>query len=71
MLDEPFAVSIKQVAASEGCCMASVYLRLSRGEYRAVKDGKRTLVLWDSVKERRAKLKPAVFRAPPQSDITA
>jgi hypothetical protein len=64
MIDEPFAVSIKQVAASEGCCPASVYVRLAKGEYRAVKDGKRTLVLWESVKARRATLKPAKFKAP-------
>ena len=60
---EPYALSIKEVARSEGCCVASVYIRLSNGEYRAMKDGRRTLVLWESVKARRAKLQPAKFKA--------
>jgi hypothetical protein len=58
---EPYAVSIRQVAASEGCCVSNVYERLKSGEYVAVKDGRRTLVLWESVKARRAKLQPATF----------
>jgi hypothetical protein len=70
---EPFAISIKETARSESCCVAAVYNRLARGEYVAVKDGRRTLVLWESVKARRAKLLPAVFKAPAslQSDIPA
>jgi hypothetical protein len=61
---EPYAVSIKDVSRSENCCVAEVYNRLGRGEYVGLKEGRRTLVLWDSVKARRAKLKPAVFKAP-------
>ena len=63
-LNEPYFLSVRDVARSEGCCVASVYVRLSNGEYKAVKDGRRTLILWKSVKERRAKLRPAVFKAP-------
>jgi hypothetical protein len=63
---EPYALSVKEVARSESCCPATVYLRLARGEYHAVKDGSRTLVLFESVKARRATLKPAQFKpAPP------
>jgi len=58
---EPFALTIQQTAASEGTCVANVYNRLASGEYQAVKDGRRTLVLWESIKARRSKLKPAKF----------
>ena len=61
---EPYAVTIKQTAASEGTSVANVYNRLAAGEYQAVKDGRRTLVLWESIKARRAKLKPAKFGNP-------
>jgi hypothetical protein len=61
---EPYAVRVKDIARSEGCCVAEVYNRLARGEYVALKDGARTLVLWESVKARRAKLRPAKFKAP-------
>jgi hypothetical protein len=59
---EPFALRPKQVAAADNCSESEVYNRLSRGEYVAVKDGRRTLILWSSIKARRAKLKPAKFR---------
>jgi hypothetical protein len=61
---EPYAITIKETARSESCCVAAVYNRLARGEYAAVKDGRRTLVLWESVKARRAKLTPATFKRP-------
>jgi hypothetical protein len=60
---EPFALRPKQVAVADNCSESEVYNRLSRGEYVAVKDGRRTLILWESVKARRAKLKPATFKA--------
>ena len=59
---EPFALRPKQVAAADNCSESEVYNRLSRGEYTAVKDGRRTLILWSSIKARRAKLKPARFK---------
>jgi hypothetical protein len=61
---EPYAISIKETARSESCCVAAVYSRLSRGEYVAVKDGRRTLIIYESVKARRTKLQPARFKAP-------
>jgi hypothetical protein len=61
---EPYAITIKETARSESCCVAAVYNRLARGEYVGLKDGRRTLVLWESVKARRVKLKPASFKAP-------
>jgi hypothetical protein len=59
---EPFALRPKQVAAADNCSESEVYNRLSRGEYTALKDGRRTLILWESVKARRATLKPATFK---------
>jgi hypothetical protein len=66
---EPYAITIKQTAASEGTCIANVYNRLAAGEYQAVKDGRRTLVLWESIKARRAKLKPAKFGKPQPQNL--
>jgi hypothetical protein len=66
---EPFAITIKQTAASEGTCVSNVYARLASGEYRGVKDGRRTLVLWESIKARRAKLKPAKFGNPQPQNL--
>jgi hypothetical protein len=59
---EPFAISVKQAAFSESTCIANIYKRLSAGEYVALKDGRRTLILWESIKARRAKLQPAKFK---------
>jgi len=66
---EPYAITIKQTALSEGCCESRVYQRLAASEYRAVKDGRRTLVLWESIKARRAKLKPANFGNPQPQNL--
>ena len=53
------------VAQLDGCCVAEVYLRLSRGEYTAFKDSRKTLIPGASILERRQKkLKPATFKAP-------
>jgi hypothetical protein len=59
---EPFAFPPKRVARMDQCSLAEVYNRLARGEYRAVKDGRKTLILRESIESRRAKLKPATFK---------
>ena len=57
--------SVADVAKLDGCCVASVYNRLSAGEYRAYKDGKSTRIPGSSVLARRAtKLRPATFKKP-------
>jgi hypothetical protein len=66
---EPYAVTIQQTAASEGTSVSNVYNRLASGEYRGVKDGRRTLVLWESIKARRAKLTPAKFGNPQPQNL--
>jgi hypothetical protein len=55
----------KLVAQYEGCCLAEVYNRLTRGEYQAFKDRRKTLIPGASILKRRRKfLKPAVYAAP-------
>ena len=57
--------TVTEVAELDGCCVASVYNRLSAGEYRAFKDGKSTRIPGWSINERRgAKLKTATFKQP-------
>jgi hypothetical protein len=44
---------------AENCGASTVYERLARGEYEAVKDGSKTLITVESIKRRRqAKLRP-------------
>jgi hypothetical protein len=64
-------LTIKAVAALEGCSVAEVYNRLARCEYQAFKDGDRkTLIPHSSVIARRAaKLKPATYK--PLRDVRA
>jgi hypothetical protein len=58
--------SPRQVSKLESCCLATVYQRLARGEYTALKDGRKTLIEGSQIlARRRAKLKPAHFKAPP------
>jgi hypothetical protein len=61
---DPFALSVQQVAASESTSVGEIYNRLRRGEYVAMKDGRRLVILFESVKARRAKLRPAKFKPP-------
>jgi len=49
-------VTHRQAAEAEGRGITTIYKRLARGEYDAVKDGKSTLILWSSVLRRRASL---------------
>jgi hypothetical protein len=61
---EPFALTIKQVQLVEDCTRTAVYERLGRGEYVAVKDGKRIRVLMSSIRRRRESLPLAKIKAP-------
>jgi hypothetical protein len=55
-----------ELAELESVCLATIYLRLARGEYAPVyKDGRATLIPGAAILARRAaKLKPAKFKAP-------
>jgi len=51
-------LSPRKVAELDGVCLAEVYLRLQRGEYEAVKDGRLTRIPVSSVMRRRERLAP-------------
>jgi hypothetical protein len=53
----------KQVAEIDGVGLTSVYRRLSQGEYVAVKDGRQTKIIEESVARRRESLPPAKYGA--------
>lgn len=63
---EAFSLSIDQTAQAEDCGRTTVYERLARGEYKAVKDGARTRVLVESIRQRRASLPHATFEPLPK-----
>jgi hypothetical protein len=57
--------SPRQVGTLESICLATVYLRLARGEYIAFKDNRKTVIPGSAILERRRnKLTPASFKAP-------
>jgi hypothetical protein len=63
--DETYAYPPRRIAQLDCCSLAEVYNRLARGEYEAVKDGRKTLILKRSMIARRAaKLKRAVYTPP-------
>jgi hypothetical protein len=58
--------SPRQVAKLENTCVATIYVRMARGEYSVFKDGRKTAITGSSILERRRnKLTPATFKAPP------
>jgi hypothetical protein len=62
---EPLALTIRQVEKATSESRSQVYNRIGRGEYTAVKSGRRTLVLYDSVKRHIGSLPPARIKSPP------
>ena len=56
----------REVCELEDCCMATLYLRMARGEYAAFKDGRRTVIPGAAILARRHnRLTRAKFKAPP------
>jgi hypothetical protein len=61
---EPLTVTVEQTGRLTGESRSQIYNLIGCGAYQAVKSGRRTLILYDSVKRRqlalpRAKIKPA------------
>jgi len=55
----------RQTRAAENIGHSTLYERLGRGEYDAIKDGKRTLITLESIERRRkAVLTKATFKPP-------
>jgi hypothetical protein len=69
---EPLTVTIPQTEQLTGESRSQIYNRIGRGEYDAVKSGARTLIIYDSMKRRvaklpRAKIKPPASRQHPRT----
>ena len=58
---DPLAVPIPTAVILSGLSRSELYRRLGAGEVRAVKAGKRTLILMDSLRALLAALPPATF----------
>jgi hypothetical protein len=61
---EPLTVTIPQAEYLTGESRSQIYNRIGRGEYEAVKSGRRTLIVYDSIKRRIAQLPQANIKAP-------
>jgi hypothetical protein len=56
-------LTVRQTGKVENASHSTIYERLARGEYDAIKDGKRTLITIESIERRRkATLTPAKFK---------
>ena len=60
--DAPLLVTIDHTMGRTGWSRQRVYRLLTAGDLRAVKDGARTLIIWESVLAYIASLPPAHFR---------
>lgn len=61
-IPEPVAIPIKGVEPRYGFTRSETYRRLAAGDFKAVKNGKRTLVLTESIRKYLESLPPATFR---------
>jgi hypothetical protein len=61
---EPLGLRPKQAAKAENCSLTTLYQRIKKGEYVAVRDGSSTLVTTESIRRRRATLPPAKMGRP-------
>jgi len=52
------SLSPKLTCVVDDCALSTVYLRLDRQEYQALKDGHRTRIITESIKNRRERLQP-------------
>ena len=67
---EPLTVTISQTEDLTGESRSQIYNRIGRGEYEAIKAGRRTLVIYESIKRRIAALPRAKIKAPaPRSRV--
>jgi hypothetical protein len=61
---QPFAVQVPDACRISGLSRSELYRRLAAGDIAAVKAGKRTLVLVDSLRDHITRLPAAAFRTP-------
>jgi hypothetical protein len=60
----PLTVTVEQAEHLTGESRSQIYNRIGRGEYQALKSGRRTLITYDSIKRRIAALPKAAIRPP-------
>ena len=63
---EPIAVPIPEGERISGLSRSDIYRRLAAGELKAKKSGRRTLILYESLKQVMANLPDAKFTPPPK-----
>jgi hypothetical protein len=68
---DPIALPLARATLVSGLSRSELYRRLAAGDIRAVKAGKRTLILADSLRAFLAGLPTAEFRAPPADRAAA
>jgi hypothetical protein len=61
---EPITVTIQEAQRITGESRAQVYNHIGRGDYQAVKDGRKTLIIYASVKQHLTRLPPARIKPP-------
>ena len=61
---EPLLVTVAKAIQLTGESRSQIYVRIGRGEYDAVKSGRRTLITYESIKRRIAALPAAKIKAP-------
>jgi hypothetical protein len=59
---QPLTVSIKTAQALTGKSRSALYESIGNGQLDAVKDGKRTLITWESIQRRQNALPRAVIK---------
>ena len=59
---EPIALPPNEAASISGISRSELYRRMAAGQIQAVKSGRTTLVLMDSLRAHLASLPPAIFR---------
>jgi hypothetical protein len=61
---EPLTVTVEQTEHLTGESRSQIYNLIGCGAYQAVKSGRRTLILYDSIKRRQAALPRAKIKPP-------
>ena len=59
---DPIAIPIHEATRISGLSRSEIYRRLAAGQVHAVKSGRTTLVMMESLRDHLASLPPATFR---------
>ena len=64
MSDDPWTITIPRATALFGLSRSELYRRLAAGDIAAVKNGTRTLIVFESIRKYIKELPAAQFRVP-------